>query len=51
MQFEVEHSDDHDRLAFGKLDCQPIVVKKLSVGQQLVVHYDNVRAHQVFKLP
>lgn len=51
MWVEVEHSDDDERLVFGKLDSQPIVMKKLSVGQQLVVHYDNIRAHQMFKRP
>jgi hypothetical protein len=51
MWVEVDYSDEHDRLVFGKLDSQQVVMKKLKVGQQLAVQYDNIRAHKMLKRP
>jgi uncharacterized protein YegJ (DUF2314 family) len=48
MWMLVERSDDHDRLVFGKLDSQPIVVTDMHLGQELAVSYDNIREHRRF---
>jgi uncharacterized protein YegJ (DUF2314 family) len=46
MWLLVERSDDFNRLVFGKLDSQPIVVTDMYLGQELAVSYDNVREHR-----
>jgi len=48
MWLLVERSDDPDRLVFGKLDSEPIVITDLRLGQELAVSYDNIREHRRF---
>ena len=48
MWLLVERSDDGNRLVFGKLDSQPIVVTDMHLGQELAVSYDNIREHRRF---
>jgi uncharacterized protein YegJ (DUF2314 family) len=48
MWLLVERSDDPNRLVFGKLDLQPIVVTDMHLGQELAVSYDNIRKHRRF---
>lgn len=42
----VDHSDDEQRLVFGKLDNEPIVGTDMRLGQELAVSYDNIRDHR-----
>ncbi len=42
----VDHSDDEQRLVFGKLDNDPIFATDMRMGQQLAVSYDNIREHR-----
>lgn len=51
MWVEVERCDDHDRIAFGRLDSQPIVHTNLRLGQSLAVSYDKIREHRRFSHP
>lgn len=47
MWVRVESADDSQRLVFGWLDSEPIVLTKdLRVGQRLAVSYDNIRQHK-----
>jgi len=48
MWVQVDHSDDENRLVFGRLDSQPIVNTSLTVGQELAVSYDKIRDHRRF---
>lgn len=48
MWVQVDHSDDENRLVFGRLDSQPIVNTSLKVGQELAVSYDKIRDHRRF---
>ena len=41
----VDHSDDEQRLVFGKLDNEPIVNTDMRVGMELAISYDNIREH------
>ena len=45
----VDHSDDEQRLVFGKLDNEPIVGTDMRLGQELAVSYDNIRDHRRFE--
>jgi hypothetical protein len=42
----VHSSDDEKRVVFGRLDNEPIVFKKLRLGQEIAVSYDLVREHR-----
>jgi uncharacterized protein YegJ (DUF2314 family) len=46
LWFLVDHSDDEQRLVFGKLDNEPIVGTDVQMGQELAVSYDNIRDHR-----
>jgi uncharacterized protein YegJ (DUF2314 family) len=48
MWLLVERSDDRDRVVFGRLDSEPIVVADMHLGQELAVSYDNIRDHRKF---
>ena len=48
MWLLVERCDDDNRLVFGKLDSQPIVMNDMRLGQDLAVSYDNIRDHRRF---
>jgi uncharacterized protein YegJ (DUF2314 family) len=48
MWLLVDRSDDVNRLVFGQLDSEPIVVTDMRLGQELAVSYDNVREHRRF---
>jgi uncharacterized protein YegJ (DUF2314 family) len=48
MWLLVERSDDNARLVFGTLDCEPIAITDMHLGQELAVSYDNVRDHRFF---
>jgi uncharacterized protein YegJ (DUF2314 family) len=48
MWLLVDHSDDDQRLVFGKLDSEPVVVTDMRVGQELAVSYDKIREHRRF---
>ena len=45
MWVKVERSDDLDRIVFGMLDNEPVVMTDLHLGMELAVSYDNVREH------
>jgi uncharacterized protein YegJ (DUF2314 family) len=44
----VDHSDDEQRLVFGRLDNAPVSSENLKLGQQLAVSYDKIRDHRRF---
>jgi uncharacterized protein YegJ (DUF2314 family) len=46
MWVMVDSSDDQRRVVFGRLDNEPIVFKKLKLGQEIAVSYDLIREHQ-----
>jgi hypothetical protein len=47
MWMQVEHADDAQRVAYGRLDSQPIMSHGgLTVGSQLAVSYDKIRQHR-----
>ena len=48
MWLLVERCDDVNRLVFGQLDSEPIVITDMRLGQELAVSYDNVREHRRF---
>jgi hypothetical protein len=48
MWLQVDRCDDENRLVFGTLDSQPIIIPRLKVGQQLAVSYDTIREHRHF---
>ena len=48
MWLLVEHSDDEQKIVFGKLDSQPVVATGMRVGQELAVSYEKVRDHRKF---
>jgi hypothetical protein len=45
MWLLVDHSDDDQRLVFGKLDNEPVVHINMRLGMELAVSYDNIREH------
>jgi uncharacterized protein YegJ (DUF2314 family) len=48
MWLLVEQCDDVERVVFGQLDSDPIVITDMHLGQELAVSYDNVREHRRF---
>jgi uncharacterized protein YegJ (DUF2314 family) len=48
MWLLVDHSDDDQRLVFGKLDSEPVAITDMRLGQELAVSYDNIRGHRTF---
>jgi len=48
LWLSVERSDDENRIVFGRLDSQPIVIADMKLGQELAVSYDKVRDHRRF---
>jgi hypothetical protein len=44
----VDHCDDEKQLVFGTLDNEPVndYAKKVTLGSELAVSYDNVREHR-----
>jgi uncharacterized protein YegJ (DUF2314 family) len=50
MWLQVDSIDDEQRLLFGKLDSQPIIITELRLGQALAVSYDKIREHRRFNL-
>jgi uncharacterized protein YegJ (DUF2314 family) len=42
----VDHSDDEQRLVFGKLDNEPVVHADMRLGMELAVSYENVQDHR-----
>jgi uncharacterized protein YegJ (DUF2314 family) len=49
MWLLVEHCVDSERVVFGRLDSEPIVITDMRLGQELAVSYDNVREHRRFE--
>jgi uncharacterized protein YegJ (DUF2314 family) len=45
MWVHVESVDDSQRIVFGTLDSEPIVVTGLHLGMKLAVSFDNIREH------
>jgi uncharacterized protein YegJ (DUF2314 family) len=45
MWVQVERTDDAERMLFGTLDNEPVVMTELRLGMELAVSYDNVREH------
>jgi uncharacterized protein YegJ (DUF2314 family) len=45
MWVRVSRADDTNRLVFGTLDNEPIVMTDLRLGMELAVSYDNIREH------
>jgi uncharacterized protein YegJ (DUF2314 family) len=45
MWVRVSRADDANRLVFGTLDNEPIVMTDLRLGMELAVSYDNIREH------
>lgn len=45
MWVRVERSDDADRLVFGRLDNEPVVITTAHLGADLAISYDNIREH------
>ncbi len=41
----LSRADDANRLVFGTLDSEPIVMTDLRLGMELAVSYDNIREH------
>lgn len=48
MWMQVDHCDDEQRLVFGRLESQPIISSKFTLGQQLAVSFDKIRDHRQF---
>lgn len=46
MWVNVTGNDDRQRVVFGKLDSEPIVMTDLRLGMELAVSYDNIRDHR-----
>jgi hypothetical protein len=48
MWMVVDHTDEKRRLVFGTLDNEPLndYKRKLKVGSELAVSYDNIREHK-----
>ena len=46
MWVNVTGSDDRQRVVFGTLDSEPIVMTDLRRGMELAVSYDNIRDHR-----
>lgn len=47
MWLRVDRSDDAERIVFGWLDSQPVVLsRQLRLGQHLAVSFDNIRDHR-----
>lgn len=44
----VDHSDDDQKVVFGKLDSEPVAITDMRLGQELAVSYDNIRDHRTF---
>jgi len=42
----VDSSDDERLVVFGRLDNEPVVFKKLRLGQEIAMSYDLIREHQ-----
>jgi uncharacterized protein YegJ (DUF2314 family) len=45
MWLRVTSANDAERIVFGTLENQPVVIADLQVGAELVVSYDNIREH------
>jgi uncharacterized protein YegJ (DUF2314 family) len=48
MWMLVENCDDEARVAFGRLDNEPIINTDLRLGEQLAISFDKVREHRKF---
>lgn len=46
MWVRVDNDDPSQRVVFGTLDSEPIVMTDLRLGQQLAVSYENIRDHR-----
>jgi len=46
MWVMVHSSDDEKRVVFGRLDNEPVVFKRLRLGQEIAVSYDLIREHR-----
>ena len=46
MWIMVHSSDDEKRVVFGRLDNEPIIFKRLRLGQEIAVSYDLIREHR-----
>jgi hypothetical protein len=47
MWLRVDYCDEAKKVAFGRLDSQPVVfTSELKLGQQIAVSYDNIREHK-----
>lgn len=46
MWVQVKSCDDERRVIFGRLDSQPVVFTKITLGQEIAISYDLVREHR-----
>jgi uncharacterized protein YegJ (DUF2314 family) len=46
MWVNVQSSDDVQRVLFGTLDSEPVVMTNLRLRRALAVSYDNIRDHR-----
>lgn len=47
MWLRVDYSDESNKLVFGWLDSQPVVMTNdLKLGQHLTISYENIREHR-----
>lgn len=46
MWVHVDGSDDAQRVVFGRLDNEPLVFKRLRLGQEIAISYDLIRDHR-----
>lgn len=47
MWLRVDYCDEAKKVAFGRLDSQPVVfTSELKLGQHIAVSYNNIREHR-----
>jgi uncharacterized protein YegJ (DUF2314 family) len=46
MWVSVDSSDDEERIVYGRLDNEPLVFRKLRIGQEIALSYDLIREHR-----
>jgi hypothetical protein len=46
MWVRVQHCDDENEVVFGVLDNVPVQDKRLRLGTELAVRFDNIREHR-----
>jgi uncharacterized protein YegJ (DUF2314 family) len=46
MWVKVDYADDDERVVFGRLDNEPVVISGLRIGMELAISYDKIRDHK-----